>query len=122
MPGGCDPATGWITIVDHPTAALDVPSLARRAAMSVRHFSRVFRAEIGLGPAAYVERVRLDAARGLLETTALSIEQVAEASGFGTPEAFRRTLARRIGLCPREYRARFGVNQGGDEARANVVT
>jgi len=97
-------------IVDHPGAALDVPSLARRAAMSLRNFSRVFRAQVGLGPAAYVERVRLDAARGLLESSALSIEQVAQRSGFGTPETLRRTLARRIGLTPREYRSRFGTN------------
>jgi transcriptional regulator GlxA family with amidase domain len=81
--------------------------------MSVRHFARVFRAEVGLGPAAYVERVRVETARRLLETTALSVEQVATSAGFGTPEALRRTLGRRVGLSPREYRARFGNNQKG---------
>jgi transcriptional regulator GlxA family with amidase domain len=96
-------------IVEHPGAELHVPALARRAAMSVRHFARVFRAEVGLGPAAYVERVRVETARRLLETTALSVEEVAESAGFGTPEALRRTLGRRVGLSPREYRARFGT-------------
>jgi transcriptional regulator GlxA family with amidase domain len=100
-------------IVEHPGAELHVPALARRAAMSVRHFARVFRAEVGLGPAAYVERVRVETARRLLETTALSVEQVATSAGFGTPEALRRTLGRRVGLSPREYRARFGNNQKG---------
>jgi transcriptional regulator GlxA family with amidase domain len=95
-------------IVEHPEADLDVPALARRAAMSVRHFSRVFRAEVGLTPAAYVEQVRLETARRLLETTALPVDGVAAAAGFGTPESLRRTLARRVGLSPREYRARFG--------------
>jgi transcriptional regulator GlxA family with amidase domain len=95
-------------IVDHPDAALGVPSLARKVAMSVRNFSRVFTAEVGVGPAAYVENVRVETARRLLETTAMSIEQVAAGAGFGTPEAFRRAIHRRLGLAPREYRARFG--------------
>jgi transcriptional regulator GlxA family with amidase domain len=95
-------------IVDHPDAALGVPNLARKVAMSVRNFSRVFHAEVGVGPAAYVENVRVETARRLLETTAMSIEQVAQGAGFGTPEAFRRAIHRRLGLAPREYRARFG--------------
>jgi transcriptional regulator GlxA family with amidase domain len=94
-------------MLDHPEADLAVPALARRAAMSVRHFSRVFRAETGLSPAAYVERLRVETARRLLETTALSVDGVAGASGFGTPESLRRSLGRRLGLSPREYRARF---------------
>jgi transcriptional regulator GlxA family with amidase domain len=96
-------------IAEHPEADLDVPALARRAAMSVRNFSRVFRAEVGLTPASYVESVRLETARRLLETTALPVEGVATAAGFGTPESLRRALARRVGLSPREYRSRFGA-------------
>lgn len=96
-------------ISEHPEADLNVPALARRVAMSVRHFSRVFRAEVGVAPATYVEQVRVETARRLLETTALPVDGVASAAGFGTPEAFRRTMARRIGLSPREYRARFGA-------------
>jgi len=103
-------------IVEHPEAALDVPALARRAAMSVRHFGRVFRAEAGLSPAAYVERVRIETARRLLESNGRSVEEVAAASGFGTPETLRRAFARRVGLSPREYRARFGAPRRGAEA------
>ncbi len=97
-------------IVEHPDAPLDVPALARRAGLSVRHFARAFRAEVGVTPAAYVERVRVETARRLLETTGLGVERVAEAAGFGTPEALRRAFARRVGLAPREYRARFGAS------------
>ena len=100
-------------IVEHPDAELSVPALARRAAMSVRHFARVFRAEVGVAPAAYVERVRVETARRLLETTGLSIERVADGAGFGTPEALRRAFARRLRLSPREYRARFGAAAQG---------
>lgn len=96
-------------IVDHPAEDLAVPALARRAAMSVRNFSRVFAAEIGVGPARYVERVRVETARRLLETTSASIDEVARGAGFGTAESLRRAFARQVGLAPREYRARFGA-------------
>lgn len=111
----------WIS--DHPDAALDVPALAGRAAMSVRHFTRVFRAQVGVSPASYVERIRVETARRLLETTARSIEAVAAAAGFGTPESLRRAFARGVGLSPREYRARFGAPQPGGprEDRLPVV-
>ena len=99
-------------VVEHPGAPLDVPSLARRAAMSPRHFSRLFRSETGESPAAYVERVRVDMARRLLEATADSVENIAGACGFGTPDALRRAFQRRAGLGPREYRARFGETPG----------
>jgi transcriptional regulator GlxA family with amidase domain len=102
-------------ILEHPEAPLDVPQMARRAGMSVRNFARVFRAEIGESPAAYVERVRVELARRLLETTGLPVEHVAEAAGFGTPETLRRAFARLVGISPREYRARFG---GSDRASA----
>ncbi len=98
-------------IVEHPTAELDVPALAQRVAMSPRHFSRIFRAQVGASPAAYVEAVRVEAARRLLEDSREGIEGVAAAAGFGTPEALRRAFARRVGLSPREYRSRFGCSE-----------
>jgi len=103
-------------ILEHPEAALGVPALAKQAAMSVRNFARIFRAEVGLPPAAYVERVRVETARRLLETSERSVDDVAEASGFGTPERLRRAFARRVGLSPREYRARFGARSRGADA------
>jgi transcriptional regulator GlxA family with amidase domain len=55
-------------VLEHPEARLDVPTLAQRAHMSVRNFARSFRAETGSSPAAFVERVRVETARRLLET------------------------------------------------------
>lgn len=100
-------------IVEHPEAPLDVPALAKRVAMSERHFSRVFHAEVGLSPAAFVERVRVDAARRLLETSRERVDAVAAHAGFGTSEALRRAMGRQVGLSPREYRARFGAPSPG---------
>jgi transcriptional regulator GlxA family with amidase domain len=80
--------------------------------MSVRHFCRVFRREVGITPATYVERVRVETARRILETRADGVEEVAAAAGFGTPEVMRRAFGRHVGVSPREYRARFGAATG----------
>lgn len=95
----------WIS--EHPDQDHAVERLAARVAMSPRHFARVFRDEIGCTPAAYVERVRIEVARRLLETTSLPAPDVARASGFGTTDTLRRAFARRVGVSPSEYRDRF---------------
>jgi transcriptional regulator GlxA family with amidase domain len=94
-------------IAEHPAEDHAVDRLAYRVAMSPRHFARVFRAEVGCTPATYVERTRVEVARRLLETTALTVDQVAAAAGFGTPETLRRAFGRRVGASPTEYRERF---------------
>lgn len=103
-------------IVEHPDAALDVPSMAKKVSMSPRHFSRLFRSETGASPAVFVEKVRVETARRLLETTSRSIDEVASASGFSSPDALRRAFHRRAGLSPREYRSRFGASSERDTA------
>ncbi|GAA2315187.1 GlxA family transcriptional regulator [Streptomyces hawaiiensis] len=95
----------WIT--DHPDADLCVDALAARARLSPRHFARAFRAETGMTPGRYVDRVRLEHARRLLEDTADGIEEIARTSGYGTPEAMRRAFVRTLGTPPAEYRRRF---------------
>jgi transcriptional regulator GlxA family with amidase domain len=96
---------GWIG--EHPAEEHTVERLAARVAMSPRHFARVFRSEVGCTPAAYVEQVRVEVARRLLETTALSIDEVAVTAGFGSAETLRRAFARRVGASPTDYRDRF---------------
>ena len=75
--------------------------------MSPRHFARSFRAEVGLTPARYVERLRLEAARRRLEESEEPVAAVALACGFGTAETMRRSLLRALGVGPAEYRRRF---------------
>lgn len=84
-----------------------VEAMARRAHMSPRHFARAFRAETGLTPARYVERVRLEAARRWLEDTSEPVASIATACGFGTAETMRRVFLRALGVAPAEYRRRF---------------
>ncbi|TGN76330.1 GlxA family transcriptional regulator [Streptomyces bauhiniae] len=95
----------WIT--EHPDADLSVDALAVRARLSPRHFARAFTAETGTTPGRYVDRVRLEHARRVLEDTSASVEEVARASGYGTPEAMRRAFLKALGTAPAEYRRRF---------------
>jgi transcriptional regulator GlxA family with amidase domain len=94
-------------IAEHPDADLSVHRLARRVAMSPRHFARVFRDEVGQTPASYVESTRVEAAQRLLDTTSIPVEEVARATGFSAVETLRRAFARRVGVSPREYRDHF---------------
>jgi len=94
-------------IGEHPEHDHAVERLAACANMSARHFARVFRTEVGVTPAVYVERVRVESARRLLETTACSLDEIAIATGFGTVDTFRRAFVRRVGVSPGAYRERF---------------
>jgi transcriptional regulator GlxA family with amidase domain len=92
-----------------PAADHSVPALARVAAMSPRHFARVFAGEVGEPPGRYVERVRVEAARQQLETTADTLDVIARRCGLGTAETLRRAMHRRLGVSPDAYRRRFRV-------------
>ena len=94
-------------IAEHLDADLSAGALAGRMALSERHFARVFRQETGTGPAAYVEAVRVEAARRLLESTDEPLERVAAASGFGSVETLHRALRKQIDTTPAAYRRRF---------------
>ncbi len=94
-------------VVENVASELSVEALATRAHMSPRHFARAFRAETGVTPARYVEQVRLEAARRLLEETAEPIAAVAARCGFGTGKTMRRVFLRAFEVGPAEYRRRF---------------
>ena len=89
---------------DHIAEALTVDRLAEAAGMSLRQFSRVFRAQTGTTPARVVERLRADLARGRIETTGESVEGIAEAVGFGDAENMRRAFIRIYGQPPQSIR------------------
>jgi transcriptional regulator GlxA family with amidase domain len=96
-------------IVSNPDADLDVEHLAERMAMSPRNFSRLFCQEVGLTPAKFVERVRLEAARNMMMQTDLPLERVASNCGFGSAEQMRRTFQRLLNTTPQEHRSYFKI-------------
>jgi transcriptional regulator GlxA family with amidase domain len=94
-------------IADHPDEDLCVPALAARVGLSERQFLRVFPAETGHSPAAYVEAVRVEAACRLLETTDDGLDRIARVCGFGTLRTLQRSFQRVLRVAPHEYRERF---------------
>jgi transcriptional regulator GlxA family with amidase domain len=94
-------------IADHLAADLSVGALARQADMSTRNFARCFRNELGVTPAAYVERVRVEAARRLLESSDRALAAIASDCGFGTVETLHRSFQRTVHVTPGQYRRHF---------------
>lgn len=86
---------------------LSLEALATQAHMTPRTLSRVFTQELGMGPGRYVERVRLEAARNLLQNAQASISTVARLTGFGHPENLRRSFHKHLAVSPQEYLQRF---------------
>jgi transcriptional regulator GlxA family with amidase domain len=110
------------SVVEHVAGEHSVEAMAARAQMSARHFARAFRAETGVTPARYVERVRLEAARRRLEDGNEPIAVVAAACGFGTAETMRRVFLRALDVGPAEYRRRFQVRSVSQASASHTRT
>jgi transcriptional regulator GlxA family with amidase domain len=95
-------------VVADPAADHRLAELAERASMSERHLGRLFVQATGMTPARYVERVRVEAARDLLER-GVPLHTTAERVGFGSTETVRRAFLRVLGVGPADYRARFAL-------------
>ncbi len=95
----------WIP--GHLAEDLSVDALAARALMSPRNFARAFSRELGVTPAAYVERLRIEHARALLQSSDAPTKAIAAACGFTSVETLRRAFQRRVGTSPGDYRKRF---------------
>jgi transcriptional regulator GlxA family with amidase domain len=93
-------------VVANPEANTSLAALAGRAGLSSRHFARLFRQEIGVTPSAWVETVRIDASRQMLEAGERP-KQAAATCGFTDIDTFRRAFQRQVGVTPAEYRRRY---------------
>ncbi|MBK5994092.1 GlxA family transcriptional regulator [Streptomyces microflavus] len=90
--------------LDRPIQLRD---MARQESMSVRTFTRRFREEVGASPGQWLTQQRVERARHLLETSDLSIDQVARDAGFGTATSLRQHLQAALGVPPTVYRRTF---------------
>ncbi|MES0832650.1 GlxA family transcriptional regulator [Nocardiopsis tropica] len=109
-PGPVRRVLHWIA--EHPGEDLSVGALAERAGLSARQFARVFAREVGCTPGRYVERVRVETARRLLEEDGAPVAVVARRAGFASAEVMRRSFVRALGCGPALYRERFGSGAG----------
>ena len=86
---------------------LTIDDLAAHAQMSPRTFLRRFAEETGTTPLQWILRARIDSARALLESTRLSVDQIADQVGLGTGANLRLHFRRIVDVTPTEYRATF---------------
>ena len=77
--------------------------------MSVRTLSRQFREHFGTTPLGLLARMRINRARRLLESTGLSVDRVAEESGFGSYASLRFHFHRTVGVSPQKYRQSYAA-------------
>lgn len=96
---------GWL--LDNLQMPLSVETLAAQCSMSPRNFSRVFHKEMGVTPAKYLEKLRVESARRLLEESSLSIDQIAGECGLGSADTMRRLFLRHLKANPSDYRKSF---------------
>lgn len=87
--------------------SVTVAQMAHRAHMSERTFARRFRAETGESPGDWLAAQRINAARGLLESTDLPVDDIAAQVGLGSGTNLRAHLRRAVDVAPLEYRRRF---------------
>jgi len=109
---------------------IQLRDMAEQESMSVRTFTRRFREEVGISPGHWLTQQRVERARHLLESSDLSIDQVARDAGFGTAQSMRQHLQAALGVTPTTYRRTFragggpgpgnvGVGSGGGSGRAD---
>jgi transcriptional regulator GlxA family with amidase domain len=103
-------------VAAQPALEHTAASLAAVAGVSPRHLGRMFAAELGTTPAKFVEQVRLDHAKALLDAGS-GVAEAARAAGFGSPETMRRVFVARLGVPPSGYRDRFATARGGGADR-----
>jgi transcriptional regulator GlxA family with amidase domain len=98
-------AQRWID--KHHHQELSLKDIAGYISTTQRTLSRRFNAAIGMSPLAYLQLVRVDAAKRLLENTGLNLEAIVEKIGYQDVSSFRRLFSRTTHLTPQEYRRQF---------------
>lgn len=94
----------------HIKSEISVQGLASELNVSVRTLSRKFTQETGEPPLAYIQKLRIDVGKNLLENSSLALESIVVEVGYQDVSSFRRLFKRETGLSPRDYRKQFTVN------------
>lgn len=105
------PVLAWA--LEHIDESIPVDRLAARAHMSPRTFARRFRDETGTTPLQWLTSQRIALAEELLETSSLSIEQIASRVGFGNAATLRHHFTQALGTTPQEFRRTFACVEAG---------
>ena len=101
------PTIAWMD--ENAVAALDLRAIADHASVSVRTLNRQFREHFGTTPLGLLTTMRVNRARRLLESTGLTVDRVAEQSGFGSYPSLRYHFLRTLGVSPQKYRQSYAA-------------
>jgi transcriptional regulator GlxA family with amidase domain len=96
-----------VYMLEHLKAELSVAALAERIGLSPRHFTRVCLREMKMDPGQVVDRLRVEAAQQMIDSSSMGLKEIANACGFGSADSMRRTFQRSIGITAGEYTGRF---------------
>jgi transcriptional regulator GlxA family with amidase domain len=96
-----------VWMLEHLRDKLTVELLAERIGMSARHFTRVCLKETGMNPGQFVDRMRVEAAQQMIDTSPKGLKEIADACGFKSAETMRRAFTRALGVTAAEYASRF---------------
>lgn len=96
-----------VWMLEHLRDNLSVEALADRIGMSPRHFARVCQRETGMTPGHFVDRMRVEAAQQMIDSSTLGLKQIADACGFASADAMRRSFLRILGVSAGDYASRF---------------
>jgi transcriptional regulator GlxA family with amidase domain len=100
-----------VYMLENVRGNLSVEALAERIGMSARHFSRVCVRELKMNPGQLVERLRVEAAQQMIDSSSKGLKEIADACGFGTADSMRRAFQRVLGVTAAEYVDRFKRTQ-----------
>jgi transcriptional regulator GlxA family with amidase domain len=98
-------------IRDNLKSAFDLGAVAVASGMSVRSLQRKFKAQTGMTPLSFQQKLRIDHAKRLLESSKFSVGQIAIEVGYCDEAAFRKLFRDRTNLTPSDFRRRFSVLQ-----------
>lgn len=103
-------AQSWVA--EHYAAGNPVAEMERISGLASRTFKRRFQSATGYGPLEYVQSLRIEEAKQMLETTDMSIDDITAEVGYSEPAAFRRIFKRGTGIPANQYRKRFQSKAG----------
>jgi transcriptional regulator GlxA family with amidase domain len=96
-----------VWMLEHLREDLSVERLAERMRVSARHFTRVCLRETKMNPGQFVDRMRVEAAQQMIDSSAMGLKEIADACGFQSADSMRRTFLRVIGITAGAYMDRF---------------
>jgi transcriptional regulator GlxA family with amidase domain len=96
-----------VWMLEHLRDHMTVESLAERVGVSARHFTRVCLRETGMNPGQFLDRMRVEAAQQIIDSSKKGLKEVAELCGFNSAESMRRAFSRVLSVTAAEYASRF---------------